>query len=668
MSKARELAELSRTVSDSADAVAITIDSSEDVTFSEDIKLGDGKKAIFGAGSDLQIYHDGSNSIINDGGTGDLEVQANRFIVQSASGNDNFLVVTPSGGVDLRHNDSGTVSTKLATTATGINVTAAASMILNESTGSWSFLRLKSPSANGGYIQFADAEDDDVGQIFYYHGSGGDYMSFTTNASEAMRILSNQRVSIGGSSSNHLLNVTSSTTPAIEFTRGSGNATIGIDNGNSIAVGGVAGDLVLRASGTTGVTKFTDSGGNITMTLTEANNVGITGQTNPTFNLDGGFVTQTWGWHLNTSYQAGFTYTTTDRSLSIFTKSADNADYIRFSTGGSQTERARITAAGILQLAGGGNDSVGEINFGNTAQNANRLQIRHQSSSWIIKTVDSEPLLFGTANSERARVLADGTLLVGKSADDNSVGFKTNTSSTYMVANTATPTFINRLGNVGDLLEFRQDSSTVGSIGTVSGSLSLGSGDCYLEMSGTANVIQPLGSVTGAASDGVIDLGSSARRFKDVFVSGGINFSANANASGMDSELLDDYEEGSWTPGLQSFNGSYSTQSGRYVKIGGSAFLWFHLDISSSHTGTDANLVVTGLPFSGITGTTAYGMTTSMHCNLWATTNKADNGIVGPGSTVLSFYKNVGQAGIYAPKLSDIGTGNFLTCLVLPVA
>jgi hypothetical protein len=90
-----------------------------------------------------------------------------------------------------------------------------------------------------------------------------------------MRILSDGKVIVGGTSSNHLLNVTSSTTPALEFTRGSGNATIGIDNGSSIAVGGTAGDLILRASGTTGVTHITDSGGNITMTLTEDNKVGI---------------------------------------------------------------------------------------------------------------------------------------------------------------------------------------------------------------------------------------------------------------------------------------------------------------------------------------------------------------------------------------------------------
>ncbi len=100
-------------------------------------------------------------------------------------------------------------------------------------------------------------------------------LALQTSGQERMRVLSDGKVSVGGQSSNHLLNVTSATTPALEFTRGSGNATIGIDNGNSIAVGGTAGDLVLRASGTTGVTKITDSGGNITMTLTEANKVGI---------------------------------------------------------------------------------------------------------------------------------------------------------------------------------------------------------------------------------------------------------------------------------------------------------------------------------------------------------------------------------------------------------
>ena len=75
---------------------------------------------------------------------------------------------------------------------------------------------------------------------------------------------------------------------------------------------------------------------------------------------------------------------------------------------GSQSERMRLTSAGILQIAGGGNDSVGEINLGNTAQNANRLQIRHQSSAWYLKTVDSDPLILGTSNQERLKLEANG--------------------------------------------------------------------------------------------------------------------------------------------------------------------------------------------------------------------------------------------------------------------
>ena len=47
----------------------------DNATVGGDLSFADNGKAIFGAGSDLQIYHDGSNSIINDNGTGNLQLQ-----------------------------------------------------------------------------------------------------------------------------------------------------------------------------------------------------------------------------------------------------------------------------------------------------------------------------------------------------------------------------------------------------------------------------------------------------------------------------------------------------------------------------------------------------------------------------------------------------------------
>ena len=59
-------------VADASDATAISIDSSENVTLAGDLDLADSKKIKLGGSDDLQIYHDGSNSFINEVGTGGL--------------------------------------------------------------------------------------------------------------------------------------------------------------------------------------------------------------------------------------------------------------------------------------------------------------------------------------------------------------------------------------------------------------------------------------------------------------------------------------------------------------------------------------------------------------------------------------------------------------------
>ena len=84
----------------------------------------------------------------------------------------------------------------------------------------------------------------------------------------------------------------------------------------------------------------------------------------------------------------------------------------------------------------------------------------------------------------------------------------------------------------------------------------------------------------------------------------GIDFSATANSSGtMTSELLDDYEEGTWTPQWGSTTGSitnvtYNVQSGWYTKIGRLVCVSCRLRSSATNTsGAGGGLLVTGLPY-----------------------------------------------------------------------
>jgi hypothetical protein len=89
-------------------------------TMTGNLVLGDNVKATFGAGSDLQIYHDGSSSIIKDAGTGNLAIQAEDFAVQSSDGSATHIFVdTSSGYTSFGYGGS----TKLATTNTGVSVT-----------------------------------------------------------------------------------------------------------------------------------------------------------------------------------------------------------------------------------------------------------------------------------------------------------------------------------------------------------------------------------------------------------------------------------------------------------------------------------------------------------------------------------------------------------------
>jgi len=105
--------------------VALTLDMSEagDAIFNSNIFLGDNKKANFGAGNDLQIYHDGTQSIIEDAGTGQLKILAeNTLYMGSATGTEKYIRALKNGIVELSYDNSA----KLTTSSTGIDVTGTA--------------------------------------------------------------------------------------------------------------------------------------------------------------------------------------------------------------------------------------------------------------------------------------------------------------------------------------------------------------------------------------------------------------------------------------------------------------------------------------------------------------------------------------------------------------
>ncbi len=101
---------------------ALTLDMSDagTATFNHDVKLGDNGKAIFGTGTDLEIYHDGTDTFIDETGSGSLKIRGN-FMQLLSPQDEKFLEGQANGSVDLYYDNS----KKLATTSTGVNVTGA---------------------------------------------------------------------------------------------------------------------------------------------------------------------------------------------------------------------------------------------------------------------------------------------------------------------------------------------------------------------------------------------------------------------------------------------------------------------------------------------------------------------------------------------------------------
>jgi hypothetical protein len=114
--------------------------------------------------------------------------------------------------------------------------------------------------------------------------------------------------------------------------------------------------------------------------------------------------------------------------------------------------------------------------------------------------------------------------------------------------------------------------------------------------------ISPAGDIT--ASVGNLVIGTAGK---------GIDFSANTHAAGMTSELLNDYEEGTWTPAVASSLGSITTvtATGKYTKIGRQVTIEISATVTDNGTGA-GSVRIGGLPYTAeSTGYAGAGFNTS---------------------------------------------------------
>ena len=279
---------------------------------------------------------------------------------------------------------------------------------------------------------------------------------------------------------------------------------------------------------------------------------------------------------------------------------------------------------------------------------------------------ENADFVFGTDATEAMRIDSNQNLLVGLTSESL---WQTEAGCTIRPTGAATftrdsnpPVLVNLLGSDTNLISFYKDNSVVGSIGSNTGYLYIGSTVLTDAFIGLGNsYIYPSDS-TGGYRDNAIDLGYSTSRFKNLYLSGGLVLDDNPTAVGgsVTSKTLDDYEEGTWTPSYSTSGGSFShdvATAGIYTKIGNVVSVSFRIYTTNATIGS-GNVSITGLPFTPTS--THKGAGSIGDCRLFAgdhpsTLSIQANGVVQP------YYRasaNGSNSALQASELQS-GTGTY---------
>ena len=187
---------------------------------------------------------------------------------------------------------------------------------------------------------------------------------------------------------------------------------------------------------------------------------------------------------------------------------------------------------------------AGTAQFGHDIElvQSNFINFKHQAGGTIRATISadsSDNLTFGTGSSgtERMRIDTSGNVLVGRTS---TISGGSNSASGAQIGSNGliqsavsgdTAIALQRLSDDGDIIQFRKDTTQVGSISVVSSDLAIfSSASSHAGLRLANGYIAPTNNA-GTISDNTADLGISNYRFKDLYLSGGLLVGGTGSAN-----------------------------------------------------------------------------------------------------------------------------------------
>ena len=366
------------------------------------VDLIDNQKLRLGTGNDLQIYHDGSNSYLEDTGTGKLILLSSQVQINNPASNETMANFIQNGAVELYYNDS----KKFETDANGAEVLG-------------NRLRL---SDN---VKLACGAGAD---LEIYHSSNNNYIDAATGFTTFIRAGTDNAIAIvpNGTVELYFDNVKKFQT-----------ISSGIEITSVLGIANVGGTLA-GSGGTENWLGIKDSAGNFQFAVkthgTNNGSVGI-GTTSPqaVLHVEGGSsgnLIQLSNTHTGATNTDGFVFGINSSLTYLYNR--ENKD-IAFGT--NNTERLRITSSGDLGI---GTTSPDRTIHCHKSSNTTNVRVKFSNSTTgegasdgfeiginasdpaqaVLVNNENSPMAFFTNASERMRITSDGKVGVGTTAPE----------------------------------------------------------------------------------------------------------------------------------------------------------------------------------------------------------------------------------------------------------